>query len=239
MSENISEMFSTRSRASSTVDPGALVNTDPEVAKVLGRHALDRAAARRSGQAQPAGSDSAGKPRRLEDPRRGLREHQAPGDGQQDRRTSPSSYREKQVAAVEVHPQANMPSLVEPGLQVGRLRDRSRHRRSVLPAAQPRRSRSTRTSRTCRSSAWTSRSTIRRGRPSTASRPSRSARRTTSASSTPSSRAARRSSSTGTSSTTRARAASSSRRRSTTRATTSRSTSTSSASGWSTSRSAT
>jgi hypothetical protein len=115
MSEKITEMFINSESRQVTVDPGSLPNTDPEVAKLLEtvrnsvERQLDEAVKRNLLDAIPPESRDISKIRE-EDFENIKREVTVNKQSDVTIR-----YRENQVASIEVHPQANMPSLVSQG----------------------------------------------------------------------------------------------------------------------------
>jgi hypothetical protein len=117
MSERISEMFSNSESRMVTVDPGSLSNTNPETAKLLDtvrssvERQLDEAVKRNLLDAIPPESRDVSKIREqdFENIKRQVTVNK--------RSDVTIRYRENQVATVEVHPQANMPSLVSQGFK--------------------------------------------------------------------------------------------------------------------------
>ena len=117
MSEKITEMFTNSESRLVTVDPGSLSNTDPEVAKLLDivrssvERQLDEAVKRNLLETIPPESRDVSKIREedFENIKREVSVNK--------RSDVTIRYRENQVASIEVHPQANMPSIVSQGFK--------------------------------------------------------------------------------------------------------------------------
>jgi hypothetical protein len=117
--ENISELFVNSESMIVTVDPGALVNTDPEVAKVLDvvrstvQKQLDEAVKRNLLEAIPPENRDVSK----------IRDEDIENIKRTVAVTKISNvnihFRERQITRVDVHPQANMPSIVSQGFKWG------------------------------------------------------------------------------------------------------------------------
>ncbi len=119
MSETISEMFSNSESRLIDIDPGSLPSSDPNTAKILEtlrnsmERQLDEAVQRNLLEAIPPESRDVSKIREqdFENIKRQVMVNK--------RSDVTIRFRENQVAAVEVHPQANLPSLVSQGFQWG------------------------------------------------------------------------------------------------------------------------
>jgi len=117
MSENISEMFANSESRLIDINPGSLPNSDPNTAKILEtlrssmERQLDEAVKRNLLDAIPPESRDVSKIREqdFENIKRQVTVNK--------RSDVTIRYRENQVAAVEVHPQANMLSLVSQGFK--------------------------------------------------------------------------------------------------------------------------
>jgi hypothetical protein len=117
MTENIHEMFSNSESRLVVVDPGALPNSDPETAKLLDivrgsvERQLDEAVKRNLLEVIPPESRDVSKIREedFENIKRSVTVNK--------RADVTIRVKENQVAAVQVHPQANMPSLVSQGFK--------------------------------------------------------------------------------------------------------------------------
>jgi hypothetical protein len=115
MTENISEMFSNSESRLVVVDPGSLPNSDPETAKLLDivrgsvERQLDEAVKRNLLEVIPPENRDVSKIREedFENIKRSVTVNK--------RSDVTIRVRENQVAAVQVHPQANMQSLVSQG----------------------------------------------------------------------------------------------------------------------------
>ncbi|MFT3801360.1 MAG: hypothetical protein QM766_09100 [Burkholderiaceae bacterium] len=117
MSESISEMFRNSESRTVVIDPGSLPNTDPNVAKVLDtiraslERQLDEAVKRNLLDAIPPESRDVSKIREqdFENIKRSVTVNK-----QSD---VTISLRENQVTNVDIHPQANLPSITDLGFQ--------------------------------------------------------------------------------------------------------------------------